>query len=212
MRGRAPAKLAPTAPTAPPVAVAPSASLATQRLRALASTPPGCGERRIQPGPAVAPTASNAYASGSGSPRIDARPGSREARACRPDRSAGGGRTVGFPGTSGSDARPRTPGSSERRIQPESSESAGASRDDHRAAASPGRASAKLAPAGPTTPASPAPAGPTRSLALPADASAASSQSPGNPPALLGTTTGRPRPVVKAKSHVKQNKATGDLF
>ena len=76
---------------------------------------------------------SNACASGSGSPRIDARPSSRKARACRPDRSAGGGRTVGFPGTSGSDARPRTPGRSERRIQPESSEFAGSSTDDHRA-------------------------------------------------------------------------------
>jgi hypothetical protein len=83
----------------------------------------------------------------------------------------------------------------------------------------PGQAPAKLAPAAPTAPtvavapsASPAPAAPTRGLALPAEASAASGQSPANPPALLGTTTGRPKPVVKAKSHVKQHKTTGDVL
>ena len=80
----------------------------------------------------------------------------------------------------------------------------------------PGQAPAKLAPAASTAPpvvaapsASLAPAAPTRSLALPAEASAASRQNPANPPALLGTTTGRPRPIVKAKSHVKQQKTTG---
>ena len=83
----------------------------------------------------------------------------------------------------------------------------------------PGQAPAKLAPAAPTAPpvavapsASLAPAAPTRGLALPAEASAASSQSPANSPALLRTTTGRPRPVVKAKSHVKQHRTTGDIF
>ena len=195
---------APAAAVAPP---APSPAPAAQGAPGL--TPPAAAA--AAPAVAVAPPAPSPAPAAQGAPGLTppAAAAAAPAVAVAPPAPSPAPAAPGAPGLTPPPATAAAPAEAVAPPAPSPAPAAPAVR-----ALMPGQAPAKLAPVAPTaSPVAVAPsASPTRGLALPPAASAALSQIPANPPAPLGTTSGRPRPVVKAKSNVKHHKTTGDLF